>query len=452
MPVPNRNVSSDQTTKIWTTWVPDVGQIGARQGPYTGSTTRSFWDVYIVSSVKTAHFNELKRFQLPVNNYSKQTILMRDPQSAYTQKVYQTGGYTLQEYLMNGYDLGVRVGMDDHRDAAPDDLTQKVTSKIIEQLKLGQAQTGVALAEFGKTAAHLAHTATRIANALRALRKGRFGDFTSALGITASRRQTDRFYTGLRKNSGVKGKGFRYDKRFKASRDTQESRYHDFLASTWLEYQYGWRPLLSDVYDHAKAFATVFIDYNGHWRTVTARGKSQRITSKDTGNGAQYKVVYQITWTNWLSMRVDYRIPNGVVNPLNIFGLNNPLTVVWEVVPFSFVVDWFIPIGNALEALTAYSGLEFIRGSKTSRVAYLNTGVVKSTGKRTTGSSPTECTVATQVATHNEFGMSRSLMNSFPAFGLPHFKDPRSVKHAASALALLQSLWASDANRRLKLR
>lgn len=259
---------------------------------------------------------------------------MRDPQSAYTQKVYQSGGYTLQEYLMNGADLGVRVGMDDHRDAAPDDLTQKVTSKIIEQLKLGQAQTGVAAAEFGKTATHLAHTATRLYNALRALRKGRLGDFTSALGITASRRQTDHFYTGLRKNFGAKGKGFSYDRKFAGSRSYQESRYHDFLASTWLEYQYGWRPLLSDVYDHAKAFATVFIDYNGHWRTVSARAKSQRITRKDPSSSGQYKIVYDIEWSNWLSMRVDYRIPNGVVNPLDVFGLNNPLTIAWEVVPF----------------------------------------------------------------------------------------------------------------------
>jgi hypothetical protein len=32
-------------------------------------------------------------------------------------------------------------------------------------------------------------------------------------------------------------------------------------------------------------------------------------------------------------------------------GLNNPLQVVWQAMPFSFVVDWFLNIGGALSQL-----------------------------------------------------------------------------------------------------
>ena len=32
-------------------------------------------------------------------------------------------------------------------------------------------------------------------------------------------------------------------------------------------------------------------------------------------------------------------------------GLADPATVVWELIPYSFVVDWFIPIGSYLENL-----------------------------------------------------------------------------------------------------
>lgn len=32
-------------------------------------------------------------------------------------------------------------------------------------------------------------------------------------------------------------------------------------------------------------------------------------------------------------------------------GLTNPLSVAWELIPFSFVVDWFLPIGKYLDAL-----------------------------------------------------------------------------------------------------
>lgn len=32
-------------------------------------------------------------------------------------------------------------------------------------------------------------------------------------------------------------------------------------------------------------------------------------------------------------------------------GLVDPATVVWELIPYSFVVDWFLPIGSYLENL-----------------------------------------------------------------------------------------------------
>ena len=34
-------------------------------------------------------------------------------------------------------------------------------------------------------------------------------------------------------------------------------------------------------------------------------------------------------------------------------GLNNPLQVFWEAIPYSFVVDWFLKVGRRLSALTA---------------------------------------------------------------------------------------------------
>jgi len=38
-------------------------------------------------------------------------------------------------------------------------------------------------------------------------------------------------------------------------------------------------------------------------------------------------------------------------------GLLNPVAVLWEVVPLSFVVDWFIPIGTYLASLDAMAGV-----------------------------------------------------------------------------------------------
>jgi hypothetical protein len=47
---------------------------------------------------------------------------------------------------------------------------------------------------------------------------------------------------------------------------------------------------------------------------------------------------------------------------LNQTGFTNPINLLWELLPFSFVADWFLPIGNYLEALTAWNGLEFLDG------------------------------------------------------------------------------------------
>jgi hypothetical protein len=43
-------------------------------------------------------------------------------------------------------------------------------------------------------------------------------------------------------------------------------------------------------------------------------------------------------------------------------GLINPSTVVWELIPFSFVVDWFLPIGNFLHGLSALTGTSTQQG------------------------------------------------------------------------------------------
>lgn len=39
-------------------------------------------------------------------------------------------------------------------------------------------------------------------------------------------------------------------------------------------------------------------------------------------------------------------------------GLLNPASLAWELVPLSFVVDWIVPVGPFLEAMTAGVGIE----------------------------------------------------------------------------------------------
>ena len=48
-------------------------------------------------------------------------------------------------------------------------------------------------------------------------------------------------------------------------------------------------------------------------------------------------------------------------------GFSNPLSVAWEIVPWSFVIDWMIPVGdylNGLDALCGVSQLCVVRSYK----------------------------------------------------------------------------------------
>jgi hypothetical protein len=55
-----------------------------------------------------------------------------------------------------------------------------------------------------------------------------------------------------------------------------------------------------------------------------------------------------------------YTISSIPIKLLTIVGLSDPLSVAWEVVPFSFVLDWFLPIGNYIESFSAERGLKRI--------------------------------------------------------------------------------------------
>ena len=48
---------------------------------------------------------------------------------------------------------------------------------------------------------------------------------------------------------------------------------------------------------------------------------------------------------------------------ISYYGLDNPTLAVWEAMPYSFVVDWFLPVGDYLSSLSAFNGIEVINPS-----------------------------------------------------------------------------------------
>lgn len=62
--------------------------------------------------------------------------------------------------------------------------------------------------------------------------------------------------------------------------------------------------------------------------------------------------------------RVEVADPNARL--ASQLGFVNPAVVAWELVPFSFVVDWFVNVGDVLSSYTDFLGFKFLESSVTS--------------------------------------------------------------------------------------
>lgn len=71
---------------------------------------------------------------------------------------------------------------------------------------------------------------------------------------------------------------------------------------------------------------------------------------------------FSAEWTNVVSLFVKYGATISVSNP-NLFlasrlGLTNPAVVAWQLLPGSFLVDWFIPVEQFLNQASDFYGLD----------------------------------------------------------------------------------------------
>lgn len=135
-------------------------------------------------------------------------------------------------------------------------------------------------------------------------------------------------------------------------------------ANNWLQLQYGWKPLLSDIEGVLKAIPNLMAG-GGFVGRVTASAEQRSVVTSQFNSWLipspiKGQTVQQIDTRCRIGIR--YRIASPLQAFLNQTGFTNPINLLWEVLPFSFVADWFLPIGNYLEGLTAFQGLEFMDG------------------------------------------------------------------------------------------
>lgn len=274
----------------------------------------------------------------------------------------------------------------------------RLKTEVLNKMGARKVSYGEAIGESRQTIKHLAKTTSVLVRSLLYARRGNWKGVLDQLGLS--------------RKTVLNGK---------------------VASERWLELQYGWLPLVSDIH------STVGLLQEGFRKEAQLLSSVRRLTDNHStfiNNGDDgYREISIIGSSKRADiMKVYFYVNPSDLSKINQIGLLNPLEIAWALTPYSFVVDWLLPVGNVLEALTATVGLTFVSGYFSSYVEG-NYNVV-----------PRPCGYAGEKVIRNDLRVStsgkgyvRSPLGGFPTPGL-YLKSPFSSTHVTSALALLRQL------------
>lgn len=121
-------------------------------------------------------------------------------------------------------------------------------------------------------------------------------------------------------------------------------------SSLYLEGIFGWVPLIQDIHNAYQ----VLSDLSPTARLQKVRPQETFSLSGDLGGNTRGTL--QTSFGVQVGGRIRATNPNLAL--LERLGLVNPAAVAWDAVPYSFVVNWFIPVGTFLKSLSDMVGWE----------------------------------------------------------------------------------------------
>lgn len=212
------------------------------------------------------------------------------------------------------------------------------------------------------------------------------------------------------------------------------------MANGWLQYQYGWKPLMSTVYDVCNESSRVVLD-----ALTEVKGKAklpldgtervncivlnQSVPSYRTGKGKQ-ACTYEVT----LAPRYW---------DVGRWSTLNPVSLAWELVPYSFVVDWFYDVGSYLRNLESallyrtYFVKGFVSNLYAFRAVYDIPGFYYF-GPTNGGKSWRKVFWAQGKCREIQF--IRTVLTSLPTPTMPSFRAKLGAERLASGAALLRQI------------
>lgn len=138
-------------------------------------------------------------------------------------------------------------------------------------------------------------------------------------------------------------------------------------ADLWLQYRYAWTPLVNDIYG-----VCTLDNLSPRPLELVARSSKVENWVKDTNFNLTYWTANRheearVTHKATAYAKID--VLNTYLQFQSHLGLTNPVELAWNLLPYSFVVDWFLPIGDWLAAQNALVGLS-VKEASTTRTSF----------------------------------------------------------------------------------
>lgn len=349
-----------------------------------------------------------KRARDEDHNYAATYLRMVDRKVRF---ILADGSMTAPFYLMDFTGVTSWFGWDTPSSAFDANDQIKLIGKLREKMSGSDFNLGNVLGEGHQTLRMIGDTAISIAKSLHHLKKGDLAGAARSLLEPANRKPL---------------KPYSQMKPFRANSA-------DILSSKWLELQYGWKPLLSDVEAGAQ-----FVSHklNVPIQQVYRMSIRKEKANSRTTTGWKYPIVGKSVAVARRSLKITVAEHPSVLQSL---GLLNPEVVAWEIMPWSFVIDWFLPIGSWLEARATLSGVVISKN-------------LQSTTVRSSSFCPQSASI---VGDTFDVGYNRTIMDRFANTGGPKLPLPRvkplsealSVQHCLNGLALLSQVGSGISRR-----
>lgn len=200
-------------------------------------------------------------------------------------------------------------------------------------------------------------------------------------------------------------------------------------GGAYLQWTYGVAPLMGDMHKAMKEL-TSSLDIPLYIQGVESRTVRGTYKGESKINSTVSSIRADVDGLKTSRYRCQYRIyidHNQIRNSLVSHGFGNPLAIAWELVPFSFVVDWWVNIGEVLQSLDNLLLIDKIY-------------VLESTSDRSLvmyQTKPDPLVLRTGAATIYQRTDTRRVPVTISKVASLRYKSSVSVKHIMNGLALL---------------